>query len=587
MLELFDPGKLSLQGSEDAALLPKVLIADFGGQYTQLIARRLREIGYLSLVLPASAKAINARSLEALGIKALILSGGPASAYETEKAGKKNKLGAAKSKKKEKGAINKDVFDRGLPILGICYGMQYLAQCLGGKTNLASRFEYGAAEIVLQTTLKKNATSHLYKGAMFKDKQKLKVWMSHSDVVTELPKNPKGFEVSAYSYHVSGGLKKEKKLMASFENLGKRIYGMQFHPEVSHTAHGMRMLQNFLSGVSGLKKTWRLDNFLASAIKAIQHKVKDKHVLLGVSGGVDSTVLAVLLKKALRMSKSAGGGKSAGGRPLKGLTPVLVDTGLLRLGELDSITSAFQKQLGINILVIKAEKRMLQALKGVRDSERKRKIIGRVFVETFFKHAPAFDFLAQGTLYPDVIESASIGDLADVIKTHHNRVKEILQLEKAGSLLEPFAGLFKDEVRKLGGLLKIPSFFLERQPFPGPGLAVRIMGEVTKEKLDLLRSVENIVSEEVEKEPVLRKIWQFFAVLLEQESLGVTGDHRHVGKTIVLRSVDSADGMTADFVLPQKEFLRNLVRRITGEVPQVARVVLDITSKPPATIEWE
>ncbi|WP_038071824.1 glutamine-hydrolyzing GMP synthase [Thermus scotoductus] len=502
-----------------------VLVLDFGSQYTRLIARRLRELRVFSLILPGRA------SLEEIlkhKPQALILSGGPNSVFDPD-------------------APRPDprVFTLGLPTLGICYGMQLLAQELGGKVERAGRAEYGKALLTR------------YQGPLFKGLEgEVQVWMSHQDAVTELPP---GWRVVAET---------EENPVAAMEAPDGKTFAVQFHPEVAHTPKGMQILENFLE-IAGAKRDWTPEHVLESLVKEVRERVGEDRVLLAVSGGVDSSTLALLLAKA-RVNHLA----------------VFVDHGLLRLGEREEVEGAL-KALGVNLRVVDARERFLKALKGVEDPEEKRRIIGREFVEVFSlvaREAGPFRFLAQGTLYPDVIESAGEQGAAK-IKSHHNvgGLPEDLKFE----LLEPFRLLFKDEVRELALLLGLPDPIRLRHPFPGPGLAVRILGEVTEEKLDILRRADDIFISLLREWGLYSQVAQALAVLTPVRSVGVAGDERKYGYVLALRAVTTEDFMTADWARLPLDFLDEAARRITRRVPEIGRVVYDLTSKPPATIEWE
>ena len=502
-----------------------VLVLDFGSQYTRLIARRLRELRVFSLILPGRA------SLEEIlkhKPQALILSGGPNSVFDPD-------------------APRPDprVLTLGLPTLGICYGMQLLAQELGGKVERAGRAEYGKALLTR------------YQGPLFKGVEgEVQVWMSHQDAVTELPP---GWRVVAET---------EENPVAAMEAPDGKTFAVQFHPEVAHTPKGMQILENFLE-IAGVKRDWTPEHVLESLVKEVRERVGEDRVLLAVSGGVDSSTLALLLAKA-RVNHLA----------------VFVDHGLLRLGEREEVEGAL-RALGVNLRVVDARERFLKALKGVEDPEEKRRIIGREFVEVFSQVAREtgpFRFLAQGTLYPDVIESAGEQGAAK-IKSHHNvgGLPEDLKFE----LLEPFRLLFKDEVRELALLLGLPDPIRLRHPFPGPGLAVRILGEVTEEKLDILRRADDIFISLLREWGLYSQVAQALAVLTPVRSVGVAGDERKYGYVLALRAVTTEDFMTADWARLPLDFLDEAARRITRRVPEIGRVVYDLTSKPPATIEWE
>jgi GMP synthase (glutamine-hydrolysing) len=502
-----------------------VVVLDFGSQYTRLIARRLRELRAFSLILPGTAPLEEVLKHRP---QALILSGGPKSVFEEDAPRPDPRLLA-----------------QGLPILGICYGMQLMAQAFGGKVERAGRAEYGKALLTR------------YSGPLFRGlKGEVQVWMSHSDAVTELPP---GWRVAAET---------EENPVAAIEAEGAPLFGVQFHPEVAHTPKGLQILENFLE-VAGVSRDWTPEHVLENLLKAVRERVGSERVLLAVSGGVDSSTLALLLARA-------GVDHLA----------VFVDHGLLRLGEREEVEGAL-RALGVNLLVVEAKDRFLKALKGVEDPEAKRQVIGRAFVEVFSQVARErgpFRFLAQGTLYPDVIESAG-GHGAAKIKSHHNvgGLPEDLAFE----LLEPFRLLFKDEVRELALLLGLPDTIRLRHPFPGPGLAVRILGEVTEEGLAVLRRADDIFINLLKEWGLYEKVAQALAVLTPLRSVGVAGDERRYGHVLALRAVTTEDFMTADWARLPLEFLDEAARRITRRVPEIGRVVYDITSKPPATIEWE
>ena len=502
-----------------------VVVLDFGSQYTRLIARRLRELRAFSLVLPGT---VPLEEVLKHKPQALILSGGPKSVFEEDAPRPDPRLLA-----------------QDLPILGICYGMQLMAQAFGGKVERAGRAEYGKALLTR------------YSGPLFRGLEgEVQVWMSHSDAVTELPP---GWRVAAET---------EENPVAAIEAEGAPLFGVQFHPEVAHTPKGLQILENFLE-VAGVRRDWTPEHVLESLLQEVREKVGKDRVLLAVSGGVDSSTLALLLARA-------GVDHLA----------VFVDHGLLRLGEREEVEGAL-RALGVNLLVVEAKDRFLKALKGVEDPEAKRQIIGRAFVEVFSQVARErgpFRFLAQGTLYPDVIESAG-GHGAAKIKSHHNvgGLPEDLAFE----LLEPFRLLFKDEVRELALLLGLPDTIRLRHPFPGPGLAVRLLGEVTEEGLDVLRRADDIFINLLKEWGLYEKVAQALTVLTPLRSVGVAGDERRYGHVLALRAVTTEDFMTADWARLPLEFLDEVARRITRRVPEIGRVVYDITSKPPATIEWE
>ena len=508
-----------------------VAVLDYGSQYTGLIVRRLREQRVRSRLFPGSAKAADLRREN---IAAVVMSGGPKSVYDQDAP----KCDAA-------------IFDMGLPVLGICYGAQLIAQALGGEVSPSGVREYGRS-----LARRIGRSSPLLDGLP----REFDVWMSHGDLVAELPSDCVDVLATEDCPH------------AGFYFPDRNIHALQFHPEVHHTPLGGEILENFLYKICGCRGDWVMSDFADEAIRDIRGKAGKSRAVMGISGGVDSTVAAVLLSEAL------------GDR----LTCIFVDNGLLRKGEFERVMSRYGNRF--RIIGVRAGERFLAALKGVTDPERKRKIIGGVFVDVFQEEAgriKGVKFLGQGTLYPDVIESSGgygSGGAA-VIKSHHNvgGLPEKMGLK----LIEPLRELFKDEVRELGGALGIPEDELRRHPFPGPGLAVRVMGEVTPERVALLREVDAIVLEEIHSAGWYRKLWQAFAVLLSQTSVGVMGDQRTYESVAALRLVESEDGMTADWAEIPYGIIRRISRRVTNEVPGVNRVVYDVSSKPPATIEWE
>lgn len=506
-----------------------VVVLDFGSQYSQLIARRIREAGVYSVLLPWDTPESEVARLQPKG---LILSGGPASVYAP---------GAP--------TLPAWILPRNTPLLGICYGMQLIANALDGEVESASRREYGPASITV------TEPSPLFQGLP----SDLDVWMSHGDHVTRAPT---GFARIASSSNapiagMSDGLR----------------FGIQFHPEVAHTPLGRHLLQNFLTEICGCRTDWTAEHFIESAVRQIKETVGEGRVLLGLSGGVDSSVAAALIHRAI------------GDR----LTPVFVDNGLLRLGEAELVREVFGRAFGMNLVFVDASERFLTRLQGVDDPEQKRKIVGEEFIRAFEAQSALlgpFDFLAQGTLYPDVIESTSADTKAAArIKTHHNVGG--LPEDMAFPLVEPLRYLFKDEVRDVGRALGLPAEIVERQPFPGPGLAVRIIGDVNAEDLEVLRHADAVVREEIDTSPHVSGVWQYFAVLLPVRSVGVMGDFRTYGRVCAVRAVSSEDAMTADWARLPHDLLARISNRIVNEVHGITRVVYDISSKPPATIEWE
>jgi GMP synthase (glutamine-hydrolysing) len=509
-----------------------VAVIDFGAQYGQLIARRIREARVYCRLFPSAVKAEELRRLRPGGI---VLTGGPASVYEP---------GAP--------ALDPEILELGVPVLGICYGMQLLAHLLGGRVAPGERREYGRVELEVLEEERPGEP-----GLLSGFGPRLTVWMSHGDLVLE---PPPGFRVLARTPATP---------VAAMGDDRRRLYGVQFHPEVAHTPRGREILARFLFAICGLEPAWTPGSFVEEAVEKVRREAGEGRALSALSGGVDSTVASVLVHRAI------------GER----LTCLLVDHGLLREGEAEEVLEIL-RELGLRVELRREEERFLRRLRGVRDPEEKRRIVGEEFgrvFEEFSRERGPFDFLVQGTLYPDVIESGP--GQAAVIKTHHNVGG--LPPGLPFRLLEPLRDLFKDEVREVGRLLGIPEEILWRHPFPGPGLAVRCLGEVTREKIALLRRAEAIVEEETRRAGLYRSLWQAFPVLLEDRTVGVMGDARVYGWTLAVRAVESEDGMTADWARLPYELLERLAARLTREIPGITRVVYDVTSKPPATIEWE
>ena len=508
-----------------------VAILDFGSQYTHLIARRVRECGIYSEIVAYN---IDAHQLLERGAKAIIFSGGPASVISGESP-----------------MCDTDIFNIGIPVLGICYGAQLMAKALGGRVAKAKAGEYGKAVLEIEFI------QELFKGLSSKET----IWMSHGDRISRLPK---GFRIIGSTANSP---------IAAMENKARRFYGLQFHPEVVHTPKGKNILKNFLIHIASCKPSWSIQSFVKSSIKELKEKIGSEKVLCALSGGVDSSVLAVLLRKTIG----------------RNLIAIFIDNGLLRKDEAALVKKRFKNYYHINLKVINAQNTFLRALNGVKNPETKRKIIGRLFIEVFereVKKLGKIKFLAQGTLYPDVIESRSPwGGPSATIKTHHNvgGLPPNLKFE----LIEPLKYLFKDEVRLVGKELGLPDDIIYRQPFPGPGLAVRTVGAITKERLDILRQADWILMDEIKCAKLYRKLWQSFCVLLPIKTVGVMGDQRSYENVVAIRAVTSEDAMTAHWARLPYELLERISNRVINEVKGINRVVYDVSSKPPSTIEWE
>jgi GMP synthase (glutamine-hydrolysing) len=515
-----------------------IVVLDFGAQYSQLIARRIREQSVFSVVLPCNATLDEIRSYSPRGI---ILSGGPSSVYDQDAP-----------------LADPGIFQLGLPMLGICYGLQYMVHALGGKVSPAAKREYGQAKVEVQEG------SRLFEGMP----KVLAVWMSHGDEAEALPG---GFKLTA----------KSPSAVAAIENAEKQMWAVQFHPEVHHTPLGTDILRNFVLNICGATPNWTAQRFIDETIGSVGKMVGSGRAICALSGGVDSAVAAVLVDRAMRTGKQR-----------TRLTCVFVNNGVLRKNEFEKVQQNLRDKLGLHLIAVDASERFMSKLAGVTDPETKRKIIGKEFIAVFDEQAQriekdegSVDWLVQGTLYPDVIESRSVRGPSQIIKSHHNvgGLPEKMKLK----LIEPLKELFKDEVRRIGRDLGMPEEILQRQPFPGPGLAVRIVGEVTAERTGILRECDEIVVDEIKKAGLYHKVWQSFAVLLPVMSVGVMGDQRTYAYTCAVRAVHSEDGMTADWVALPHEVLKTMSSRIVNEVKGVNRVVYDITSKPPGTIEWE
>ena len=509
-----------------------ILVLDFGGQYCHLIGRRVREQGVYSEIVSHDITPSEIRALDKkFRVRGLILSGGPDSVFE-----------------KDAPRCDRGILELKLPILGLCYGHQLIAYLAGGKVEPASHREYGIATVTIEHPM------GILKGL---DRTE-RVWMSHGDTVLTLPP---GYKTLAHS---------DNTPIAAFGNPAKKIYGLQWHPEVVHTEHGAQMLRNFLFEVCKCEANWQMEDFVEKAVKEIEHAVKKDRAIVALSGGIDSSTATALTARALG----------------KRLTAVFVDHGFMREGEPEFVESTFEN-MGINFVSVNAAKQFLQKLKGVSDPEEKRRIVGREFVRVFELQAKKVGakYLVQGTIYPDRIESG-IRKFSDKIKTHHNVAGLPSKMEFEG-VVEPLRDLYKDEVRKLAESLGLPKEIVWRQPFPGPGLAVRVTGAVTKKKVEILRKADRIVTDEIEAVGLKDKLWQYFAVLAGTKSTGVKGDARAYGYTIVVRAVESREAMTASFAEVPYDVLERISTRITNEIREIVRVVYDVTHKPPATIEWE
>lgn len=506
-----------------------IIVLDFGSQYTQLIARRIRENQVFCEILPFNQ---NPKSYRDRNLKGIVLSGGPSSVFD-----------------KDAPVCSAEVFELGVPVLGICYGLQVIGKLFGGEVERSDKREYGKAIICIDK--EENLLSRV--------RDRTVIWMSHGDYLSKLPRQ---FDLLARTEDIP---------IAAIGNKEKSIYGLQFHPEVAHTHEGSRIIQNFLFKICGCKGSWTTQSFIDTTVASIRDQVGDGKVILGLSGGVDSSVCAVLINRAVG----------------KQLYSILVDNGLLRKNEAQEVVSAF-RDFGLNLTLVDASEEFLTRLEGVIDPEEKRKIIGRTFIQVFEEEAHKIrdvQFLAQGTLYPDVIESTSFKGPSATIKSHHNvgGLPEEMNLK----LIEPLRELFKDEVRELGRKLKLPESLIGRHPFPGPGLAVRILGDLTRERLSILREADDIYLAELKRANLYDQVWQAFCVLLPVQTVGVMGDERTYENVVALRAVTSVDGMTADWAKLPPDALGRISSRIINQVKGVNRVVYDVSSKPPATIEWE
>lgn len=521
----------------DTPTASTIVILDFGSQYTQLIARRIREFNVLSVVLPCT---VGLAQIEALAPRGIILSGGPSSVYDVDAP-----------------AADTKVLEMGVPVLGICYGLQFIVHHLGGKVEPAPRREYGHAEVEIV------AETPLFRGLP----GTMDVWMSHGDEAKELPA---GFRLTAQTSNALAGIADEQRA----------IWAVQFHPEVVQTRQGVELLRNFVLEICEAEANWTPEHFVQTTVERVRAQVGDGHAICGLSGGVDSSVAAVLVARAI------------GER----LTCIFVNNGVLRKDEFEKVQRTMRESLGLKVVAVDASDRFLRRLAGVTDPEEKRKVIGNEFIAVFddearkiFEHerhvGEEVAWLVQGTLYPDVIESSSVHGPSHTIKSHHNVGG--LPVDMKLKLIEPLRDLFKDEVRRIGRDLGMAEEVLERQPFPGPGLAVRILGEVTAERVAILQAADEIVVDEIKRAGLYRKVWQSFAVLLPVNSVGVMGDQRTYANVCAIRAVESEDGMTADWAAIPYGVLRTISSRIVSEVRGINRVVYDITSKPPGTIEWE